>query len=122
MKLRILTSHIAASAGKRHRLNSIASACVITLTPGLQSSAATWASSQTGNWDNVTATGWNEARKALHEVHRIAHEEVCLIPLWQITEHFAYRSNLQGVAEQPARLYQQVEQWQSKDPLPAESP
>ena len=68
------------------------------------------------------ATGWNEARKALHEVHRIAHEEVCLIPLWQITEHFAYRSNLQGVAEQPARLYQQVEQCQSKDPLPAESP
>jgi len=61
MKLRILTSHVAASPGKRHRLNSIASACVITLTPGLQSSAATWASSQTGNWDNVTVTGWNEA-------------------------------------------------------------
>jgi tetratricopeptide (TPR) repeat protein len=66
------------------------------------------------------ATGWNEARKALNDVHRIAYEEVCLVPLWQIVEHFAYRPNLKGVAKQPGRLYQQIEQWQTKDPLPPE--
>lgn len=67
-----------------------------------------------------SATGWNEARKALNDVHRIAYEEVCLVPLWQIMEHFAYQKGLAGVGSQPGRLYQQVEKWQAKDPLPPE--
>ena len=63
MKPRLLTPFIVvASTCNRHALRSIASACVVTLTLGAHNaSAATWASSQSGNWDNIAATGWNGA-------------------------------------------------------------
>ncbi|MBI2823161.1 MAG: hypothetical protein HYX69_00565 [Planctomycetia bacterium] len=68
------------------------------------------------------ATGWNEARAALHDVHRIVHEEVTIVPLWQLVEHFAYRKSLTGAGTRPATLYQNVEQWQATVPLPEEQP
>ena len=68
------------------------------------------------------ATGWNEARRSLHDVHRLAHDEVSMMPLWQIVDHYAYNTSLTGVAKQSASLYQRVEQWQAKAPQPMEEP
>jgi tetratricopeptide (TPR) repeat protein len=69
-----------------------------------------------------TATGWNEARQALHDLHRLTYDEVSVIPLWQITEHFAYLRSLSGVTPRPATLYQNVEKWVPTVPLMAEEP
>ncbi len=69
-----------------------------------------------------TATGWNEARQALHDLHRLAHDEVVVIPLWQIVDYFAYHKSISGVGQRPATLYQQIENWQLKVPLMLEEP
>lgn len=57
------------------------------------------------------AADWPAARAALNSIHRAVHDEVSVIPLWQLTEHFAYRKELQGVGGQPVTLYQNVEHW-----------
>lgn len=56
---------------------------------------------------------WKQARDRLHHIHRLLHEDVTVLPLWQIVEHYAWHRDLQGLAEHPATLYQQVERWQS---------
>ena len=56
---------------------------------------------------------WKQARERLHQVHRLLHEDVTVLPLWQIVEHYAWHRDLQGLAEHPVTLYQQVERWQS---------
>ncbi len=57
------------------------------------------------------AADWPAARAALNTIHRAVHDEVSVIPLWQLTEHFAYRTDLEGVGPQPVTLYQNVEAW-----------
>ncbi len=68
------------------------------------------------------AESWKEASAALREVHRIAHDDEALVPLWQLTEHLAYHQSLRGVGKRPATLYQRVEQWQGGLRLPGEAP
>ncbi len=57
------------------------------------------------------AADWPAARTALSAIHRAVHDEVSVIPLWQLTEHFARRTDLEGVSPQPVTLYQNVEDW-----------
>jgi len=57
------------------------------------------------------ARSWTEARKRLWKVHRIAHAESRIIPLWQTPNFFAYRANWRGLDDQPILLYQHVTQW-----------
>jgi ABC-type transport system substrate-binding protein len=65
------------------------------------------------------AGNWKEVRDALLEIHRIAHEEVTAVPLWQIVDHFAYRRPMQGISDRPVTLYQDVEQWRKTPRLAA---
>lgn len=57
------------------------------------------------------AATWDEAVARLHRIDRIAHDEVALVPLWQLTDTFAYRKNLEGIKPGTLSLYQDVEQW-----------
>jgi hypothetical protein len=57
------------------------------------------------------AANWNEARERLQQLHQLAHDELPVIPLWQTVNHFARRSWLASVAEEPITLYQNVENW-----------
>jgi len=57
------------------------------------------------------ATDWRQVRAKLRQIHRIAHNDVAVIPLWRMTDHFAHRRGLRGLGEQPVLLYQNVEQW-----------
>jgi len=66
------------------------------------------------------APAWQEVRKILHRIHRIAHDEVAVVPLWQLTEHFAYHRSLRGIGDRPVSLYQNVEQWRCAFRYPAE--
>ena len=57
------------------------------------------------------SSSWREAGNALRRIHRQVVNDVAIIPLWQIKEHFAYRDHLKGIGKTPVHLYQQVEQW-----------
>ena len=57
------------------------------------------------------AADWQQVRACLHRIHRSAHDDVAIIPLWQLTEHFACREGLLGIVASPVCLYQNVEQW-----------
>ncbi len=56
---------------------------------------------------------WKQARERLFAIHRLLHEDVTVLPLWQIVEHFAWHKALEGVTERPVSLYQDVERWRS---------
>ena len=58
------------------------------------------------------ATDWAQVADRLRRIHRLAYEEVPLVPLWQLTDHFAYDRALEGVGARPVSLYQDVEAWQ----------
>lgn len=58
------------------------------------------------------AVEWLDVGARLRQIHRIACDDVAVIPLWQWTDHFAYHRSLKGVGKRPAVLYQNVEQWQ----------
>jgi ABC-type transport system substrate-binding protein len=57
------------------------------------------------------ASNWKEVRTRLAEVHEIAHHELPLIPLWQTVNYFAYHESMNGIAEEPILLYQDVGNW-----------
>ena len=64
----------------------------------------------------------NETRQRLYEIHRLAHDDLPVIPLWQTIPHYAFRPTLRGLGEQPAMIYQQIEAWQIEAELIAETP
>ena len=67
------------------------------------------------------AVEWGKVRSCLHQVHRIAHSDVTIIPLWQVVEHFAYRERaVRGILASPVSLYQNIEQWRPAFKYPSE--
>ena len=62
------------------------------------------------------ATDWRQVRAKLRQIHRIAHTDVAVIPLWQLTDHFAHSRSLEGVGDRPVLLYQNVEKWRVAAP------
>jgi hypothetical protein len=52
-----------------------------------------------------------QAQDPLKEIHRIAHYDLPLLPLWQTVNHFARRTELEGVGDSPVALYQNVAAW-----------
>lgn len=59
------------------------------------------------------ASDWQSVGRILrHTIHRIAHDDVAVLPLWQLTDHFAYHEDLSGIGTRPISLYQNVEDWQ----------
>jgi tetratricopeptide (TPR) repeat protein len=57
---------------------------------------------------------WNDARRRLRDIHRMAHFDLPLIPLWQTVNHLARRSWLKGVGDQPLTLYQNLDDWRKE--------
>jgi hypothetical protein len=55
-------------------------------------------------------------------VHRLLHEELPLLPLWQTLDHFAYRKTLVGIGSRPVHLYQDVERWKVDGKLARSEP
>ena len=58
------------------------------------------------------ATDWAQVASRLRYIHWLTHKEVCIVPLWQLTDHFAYQRSLKGTGTRPVSLYQNVEQWE----------
>jgi tetratricopeptide (TPR) repeat protein len=58
------------------------------------------------------ARNWQQVRERLVVLHRLVHEDVTVLPLWQTFDHFAYRRSLAGIKGPRLSLYQDVERWQ----------
>lgn len=54
---------------------------------------------------------WQEVRERFWSFHRLAHDDLLIIPLFQMRDYFVYRRSLGGVGYQPISLFQQVERW-----------
>ncbi len=58
-----------------------------------------------------SARNWREIGQRLKDLHRISHHELPVIPLWQLVDYYAYRTNLTGVGSDIVSLYQNVDNW-----------
>ncbi len=56
---------------------------------------------------------WPTVGRQLREVHDLAHSEVTVIPLWQLSDYFAHVRTLEGIGDSPVTLYQYVEDWRA---------
>jgi hypothetical protein len=66
------------------------------------------------------AVTWREARERLLQLHQLAYAEMTVIPLWQITEHYAFHVSVQGLSDNIATLYQDIDRWQIEPVVEAE--
>lgn len=78
---------------------------------GLNPANNTYISLELRNIEN--AKDWREARSALLKLHRLVHDDVTIIPLYQTFDYYAYRKSMKGLANGQATLYQNVEKWQA---------
>lgn len=54
---------------------------------------------------------WREARDRLLDLHGIAHNELPILPLWQLVDSYAYRRDLAGIGSDIVSLYQNADDW-----------
>jgi peptide/nickel transport system substrate-binding protein len=57
-------------------------------------------------------TDWPTARGLAVQIDREARDELPIIPLWQLVDHYAWRSRLKGPKKVTDGLYQGIETWQ----------
>lgn len=58
------------------------------------------------------AVDWPDLGQRLRTLHRWVYEDSTVLPLWQLVEHYAYRSGISGLEKARVSLYQDVETWQ----------
>ncbi len=58
------------------------------------------------------ATEWTSARELVTQIDRECRDEFPIIPLWQLQEHFAWRTRMKGPADESSHLYQGIERWE----------
>jgi len=68
------------------------------------------------------AQDWGEVRLRLLDLHRTAHDEVAVVPLWQMADSFVYRKTLRNLVSDsaPVWIYQNVDNWRVAAPGAAE--
>jgi hypothetical protein len=54
---------------------------------------------------------WRDVRNSLLDLHQVIAFHLPVLPLWQVTDRFAVRRNVQGVTDRPVSLYQDVQNW-----------
>lgn len=57
---------------------------------------------------------WQGASRLLRLTHRQISNDLSVIPLYQIKEHYAFRKNVYGLGRNLIHLYQNVERWRIK--------
>jgi peptide/nickel transport system substrate-binding protein len=71
--------------------------------------------------DLERAVDWPSGRGLAIQIDRESRDELPVIPLWQLTDHYAWRDRLKGPAPKASWLYQGIETWEispwfAKDP------
>jgi tetratricopeptide (TPR) repeat protein len=62
------------------------------------------------------ARNWIQVRQGCQDLHALVAAHLPILPLWQVGESFAYRSELVGVAQKPLGLYQDIQKWRYRVP------
>ena len=57
------------------------------------------------------ARNWREVRQGCQDLHALVAAHLPILPLWQVGETFAYRTDVSGVSKKPNGLYQDVQKW-----------
>jgi hypothetical protein len=57
------------------------------------------------------ARNWREVQRGCQDLHALVAAYLPVLPLWQVGETFAYRTDLTGIAKKPIGLYQDVQRW-----------
>lgn len=59
---------------------------------------------------------WPTAAARLQEIHRLCYDEVSILPLWQLVEYYAHRSELSGISSEHGivDLYQHLPSWRDQ--------
>ena len=55
---------------------------------------------------------WPTARGLAKQIDRESRDELAVIPLWQLVDHYAWRSRLRGPGPKADDLYDHLEQWE----------
>lgn len=63
---------------------------------------------------------WQAAGSSLRNLHEKVYNEMTILPLWQVPQYYAYRSNVRNLGFDINSLYQNVEQWRVELGEPAE--
>ncbi len=58
------------------------------------------------------ASEWTTARALAQQIDREARDELPIIPLWQLADHYAWRDRLNGPVKGALDLYQDVQTWE----------
>lgn len=58
------------------------------------------------------AVDWPSAKGLAVQIDRELRDELAVIPLWQVANHYAWRDRLTGPPETTDRLYQDIETWE----------
>ncbi|MDE2507038.1 MAG: peptide ABC transporter substrate-binding protein, partial [Planctomycetota bacterium] len=58
------------------------------------------------------AQEWPTARGLALQIDRECRDELPVIPLWQIEDHYAWRDRLNGPSETAETLYQGIDSWE----------
>lgn len=58
-----------------------------------------------------SARNWSEVTNRLHDLHSTVRAELPVLPLWQLVDSYAYRSDVIGVGQEIVSLYQNVRNW-----------
>ena len=58
------------------------------------------------------ARSWRRACADLRRLHRQVRVDLSIIPLWQVTEFYAYRNSTRNLGRDIIHLYQNVERWE----------
>ena len=54
---------------------------------------------------------WQQASRTLRRIHRQVSNDLSVIPMYQIQEHYAFRKNVYGLGRDLIHLYQNVQRW-----------
>lgn len=57
------------------------------------------------------AIDWPDASNRLRTLHRRIYEDTTVVPLWQLSDYYAFRKGVQGLESERVTLYQNVESW-----------
>jgi ABC-type transport system substrate-binding protein len=63
-----------------------------------------------------SARNWIQVRQGCQDLHALVAAHLPILPLWQVGESFAYRSDLVGISQKPLGLYQDIQKWRYRVP------
>ncbi len=63
-----------------------------------------------------TSSSWRQTSSSLRQLHRQVLNSVAVLPLFQVREHFAWRTSVRGIGRDLIFLYQQVDRWSIGNP------